>query len=666
MKDPKEKVSEDIRPEAPLVKDLRKKLMQNANKVSKTVNKKNAATDADKELKKDAIMQGKARKVDEKAPAIHKNSAPDISKQTKSNVPPSKTKPSTKAGRGIMDVKSFSENFYAPFPLIKKLNSRRCIALDIDVDKIRYIVAKKSGDLIKVESWGIQKFPTEITHRFKALQITLEHLKQKLYKSGSEVRVSIFSTEFMIKHEVFPYMKKKSELERAIFYKFREEIKHYKDEKYTWGYDVLEQFEEQGIKKIRVQVVIAPWETINRYVYIFEHLKLPVEQLIPRPAALIASYDRMIETPKSDLLINISYDFTQILYLKGGKLEYIRNLGIGARNLEYTIHSDDGRISMDQAVEHLDGSQAKQEEENKESILRKRLLEKLKDLKSKQNPVLHTFFSEILRSIAFIQGNDRHNYIDRILLTGYGIQKESLVPYLKSRLNIPIFVIFPRLADRPLSEQIKFGEFFTTVGTLLQKYDGFNLLPKKFKERTSYRKLGYWLYFIIFLTTLIAGYMSFVQYKLYTKQAALVQEKEKEYIALNPFEQSYKQLLQLISTIKKQNASLKSQVEAQPPILEMMRLFSNITPKEIRLNAFVFRKLESGGKLANEEAIKNMAKYAVTVEGEIQGDFVNGDVKLINFINSLDNLKFFKSIKLDHKERDQQKKVITFGLTLKF
>ena len=663
MKDPKEKATEGKRPEAPLVKDLRKKLMQNKNKIQNANNGKKTSVVRNKELKATTVSKDKIPNGNKNASSVKKENVPVVPKQPKNDKPSIQSKTTESNEKNIFDVKSFSENFYISFPLLKKLNSRRCLALDIDVDKIRYIVAKKSGNLIKVESWGIQRFPAEITHRFKALQITLEHLKQKLYKGGTEVRVSIFSTEIMIKHEIFPYMKKKGELERAIFYKFRDEIKHYKDEKYTWGYDVLEEFEEQGVKKIRVQVVFAPWETVNRYVYIFKHLKLPVEQLIPRPAALIVSYDRMIETPKSDLLINISYDFTQILYLQGGKLEYIRNLGIGSRNLEFTIHSEDGSKAMDQPKEYLNDSQVNSSEN---SILHKRLHERLKDLKVKQNPVLHTFFSEILRSIAFIQGADRHNYIDRILLTGYGIQKESLVPYLKNRLNIPIFVIFPRLADRPLSEQIKFGEFFTTIGTLLQKYDGFNLLPKKFKERTSYRKLGYWLYFIILLTTLIAGYMSFVQYKLYTKQAALVQEKEKEYITLNPFEQSYKQLLQLIGNIKKQNESLKSQVEAQPPILEMMRLFSNITPKEIRLNALVFRKLEAGGKLANEEAVKNMAKYAITVEGEVQGDFVNGDVTLINFINSLDNLKFFKSIKIDHKERDQQKKVITFGLTLKF
>ncbi len=666
MKDPKDKFLQK-ESEAPSIQDLRKKLMHNIQKdkaISPSANlQQQAKENSKRSLKSDKVEKETVDLNKKKASTVPSSTKPkDLAKQPEKRIKHNASKSNQKSAP-IIDVKSFSENFYAPLPLLKKLNSRRCLALDIDVDKIRYIVAKKSGDLIQVETWGIQKFPAEISHRFKALQITMEHLKQKLYKRGTEVRVSIFSTEFMIRQEVFPYMKKKNELEHAIFYKFREEIKRYKDDKYTWGYDIIDTYEEQGIKKVRVQVVFAPWETINRYVYIFEHLKLPVVQLVPRPAALMASYERMIEVPKSDLLINISYDFTQILYLKGGKLEYIRNLGIGSRNLEFTIHNDSSKIPMDTPNPSLGGQSA---ESDTSSILRKRLLEKLKDLKTKQNPVLHTFFSEILRSIAFIQGNDRHNFIDRILLTGYGIQKESLVPYLKTRLNIPIFIIFPRLDDRPSSEQIKFGEFFSTIGTLLQKFKGINLLPKKFMECIFYRKLFRWLFFIMFLTGLIAGHVTYILYKVTKRQTYLVQEKEKEYIVVNPFEKSYKQLLQLIGTLEQQNKKLQSHVEAQPPILEMMRLLSNITPKEIRFNTFVFRKLTAGGKLANQEHLKDMAKYAVTVEGEIHGDFVNGDVVLINFINSLDNLNFFKSIKLDHKERDQQNNTITFGLTIKF
>ncbi len=575
-----------------------------------------------------------------------------------------KKKPAvSKAKIPAEDIRAFSQSFYHPLPLLKKMNSRRCLALDIDVDKIRYILALKSGDFIQVKEWGVQKFPREISHRFRALQITLENIKQKLYKGGTEVRISVFSTDFMIEQDVFPYMKKKEDLKKALFFKFREEIKRFKEDEFLWNYEILEQFEEEGIKKVRVQVVFSPKETINRYMYIFEHLKINVQQLIPRPAGLWAAYERLVENPKSDLLINISYDFTQIIYLKQGNLSYIRNLGVGARNLEFTIHDNSGTLPLETMVTSVNSPVP---ENKQESILRKRLLEKIKDLKTKQNPVLHTFFSEFLRSIAYIQGMDRNNYVDRVLLTGYGIYKESLLPYLKNRLNIPIFVIYPKLDERPLREQLKFGEFFTTFGTLVQKHEGFNLLPEQFKERIRFKKLGRWLFFIMFLTGLIAGYLSFVQYQIYQQQAAVVMQKEKEYLALNPYEQAYKNLLVLIGNAKKENENLKSIVEKRAPVIEMMRLLSNLTPKQIRLNAFVFRKIQSESKMVNQEEAKKLPKYGVTIEGEIVGDFVNGDVILINFINSLNNLKFFKKIHLDHKERDPQNNKINFGLTMEF
>ncbi len=574
--------------------------------------------------------------------------------------PPPPPKP--KNATPVIPVKSYSLDFYHPLPLLKKLNSHRCLALDIDVDKIRYIVAKKSGDLIQIVTWGMQKFPPEITHRFRAMQVALESIKQKLYKAGTEVRVSVFSTEFMIKTDIMPFMKKKNDLERAIFYKYKNELKHFKLDKMYWGYDILQEFEDQGIKKVKLQMVFAPDETINRYIYIFEQLKLPVSQIIPRPAGLLAAYNVMVDNYKSDLLINISYDFTQICYIKGGNLEYIRNLGIGARNLEVSIR-DDGTISPE---DEQDLIKTDKKGEEQESILRKRLLEKLKDLKVKQNPVLHTFFSEILRSIAFIQGNDRKNFVDRVFLTGYGIQKESLLPYLKKRLNIPIFVIYPKFSDCPPEEQLKFGEYFTTVGTVLQKYQGFNLLPESFKEKIFYRKLSRWLYFIMFMFTIIAGYLTALQHKMLVAQKNLLEKRQQEYRVLNPYEESYNQVIKLIGEIQKENKALQSQVDQQPPIVQMMRLFSNLTPKEIRLNTFVFQNLLSDNKLVENADEENIAHYAITIEGEIKGDFVNGDVKLINFINSLDNLKFFKTINLEDKERDQFEKKISFAITLTF
>ncbi len=559
-------------------------------------------------------------------------------------------------------IKSFSTNFYFPLPLIKRLNSQRLLSLDIDVDKIRYLVVRKYGKRLKAEEWGIQKFPQESTQAFRPLQIALENIKRRLYKPGTETRVTFFSTDLLFKNEVFPVMKKKKELEQAIFYRYKDELKHFKNNEFIWSYYVVDEFEEQGVKKQRLQIVFAPEQTVQRFIYIFHHLKLPITYLLPRPMSLVLAYNYMVEEPKSDLLINISYDFTQICYLKSGQLIYLRNLGLGAHNLEVMIKNDD-KIVPDT---NLTVSKDQNKEGTPQSILKKRLQDKLKDLKAKQNPVLHTFFSEILRSIAFIQGNNRKNYIDRIILTGYGILKESLIPYLKSRLSLPLFVMMPKFKKSSSEELLRFGEYTAVLGATLADKDGINLLPKKFLEMLTLSKINKWVNFIIILVVLIFGYLSFFQYSIIKQKKLQIDKLEKEYQALNPFEQSYKKLLQLIGDVQKEKQTLQNKINRKPPVLEMMRLFSNLTPKPIRLTTFVFSKIQNNGKLINENASKDLPKFSINISGEIYGDLVDGNVTLINYINSLNNLRLFKKINLDQKEKDVQQKKIRFSLTLTF
>lgn len=563
---------------------------------------------------------------------------------------------------GMPKIKSFTTAFYRPLPLLKKLNAHRLLSLDIDVDKVRYLIVKKYGKELSVEEWGIQKFPPEITQLFRALQITLENLKRRFYKPGTEVRVTFFSTDLLFKNDVFPVMKKKKELEQAILYRYREDLKHFKDNDYYWSYYVVDEFEDQGLKKQRLQIVFSPSETINRYLYIFHHLKIPVSYLIPRPMSLVLAYNYMVESPKADLLINISYDFTQICYLKSGQLIYLRNLGLGSRNLEVTI-KENGPLVPDSG-EKLEEEPGKTEAQ--ESLLRKRLMEKLKDLKVKQNPVLHTFFSEILRSIAFIQGGNRQNFIDRVILTGYGIQKESLIPYLKSRLSFPIFVMVPRFSSENGDSILRYGEFTAVVGALLAEKDGINLLPQSFLEKINLAKINKWVNFLIVLIVLTFGYLTFVQYSLIQQKQLELEKLEKQYTILNPFEEAYNKLLKSIGDVQKENQNLKEKIQEKPPVLEIMRLFSNLTPKEIRLNTLVFSKVQNEGKLKNENTSAEVPNFTINLSGEISGDLVNGDVILIDFINSLNNLKLFKNINLDQKEKDVEQKKIRFALTMTF
>jgi len=94
----------------------------------------------------------------------NKNQGRDGSEDKKHNI---QHKSSTKAKniqpnhfeQKLHKVKSFSTSFYHPLPLLKKLNAHRLLSLDIDVDKIRYLIVKKYGNDLSVEEWGIQRLP---------------------------------------------------------------------------------------------------------------------------------------------------------------------------------------------------------------------------------------------------------------------------------------------------------------------------------------------------------------------------------------------------------------------------------------------------------------------------------------------------------------------------
>gem|GEM_PF-2109554 len=615
-----------------------------AAKQKKTAGVKKAASSSNK-----ATIPTAAKKHPKSAPPGKKPVRPSSSGNR--TAPPMKVKPVQKQRIYLYD------RFYEKLPFFKRLNSRWHLALDLDPDKIRYVVVRKAGEDIQVIKWGIQKFPSEERDRRKALQIALENVKSKVYKRGMDVTASIFSPEISIRQVIFPKMNKTADLKQAIYNKNIDDLKNF-DEKSVWNYEILDELSSEGIEKYRLMIVAVPEEVISYYVNIFNNAKLELKTLIPRPAALQGTYRRMVFRPDRDLLIDIAYDLTQMCYLKNGELEMIRNVSIGSRNLEVTIR--DQALKMDSKGE---GEKESNDRVEKPSQLRSRLLDKIKDLKSKQNPVLHTFFSEILRSLAYIQGRNVQQYIERIFITGYGIRKESLLPYLKGRLSMPMFVLTPQFVDLD-KRTIEYSGFFSTIGTVLQERPVFNLLPASYKSRFVLRKLNYLLITIIIVLFFGLGYLSVRQKAIILDKQSLAEKYRTEYSNLNPIEKKYKEVLQQIAVINKKNQELKGYVKSKPYIIQVLRLFSNETPRNIHLNKIQFIKLTANTQNTKGSSFHNDYTYQIDIEGFIQIDPLMGDVTLINYINHLKDLKYFKHMELLNKLKDPELSITKFGLRL--
>ncbi len=571
-------------------------------------------------------------------------------------------KPQSKKSKADQSAKTYIfDRFYEKLGLVKKLNARRVLSIDIDPDKIRYVVGSRSGKNLEVKSWGVQKFPADEKDSRKALQIALENIRSKVYSRGVEVSIGIFSPEINIRQVSLPKMKKESDLRQALDFKNQTDLQNY-DENSVWSFEILDEFDKDGTAYCTVLVTSAPAEVVNYYMQIFDNLKIELKHIFPRPAAIQSAYQKMVFRPGRDLLINVAYDLTQMCYLKNGTLNFIRNVSIGSRNLEVTIHTpeDSGVISNTEKKKN-----DKQLSDENPALLRGRLLNKIKDLKNKQNPVLHTFFSEILRSMAFIQGRDVKQYIERIFITGYGIRKESLMPYLRSRLNIPVFILTPQFEDTP-KRTVEFGEYFTTVGNSLQTNKAFNILPESYKLRKVFKKLNYVLVLLILGLVISLGYISIQQNRIIEQKKSLISQYDDEYKILNPFEGMYKDIKAQIQEVNQKNSELHEYVKGRPPIIMVLQFFSNETPAQIRLESFKFKKIlsEEAIKQSDKKVFKNAYNYQIELHGVIRTDPLMGDVTLINYINHLIDLKFFKRVELLNKLKDPEKNTTTFDVRM--
>lgn len=549
-----------------------------------------------------------------------------------------------------------SDQFYNKLPFMRRLGARLVLGLDIDADKIRYTVSKNSRDDCQIVKWGVQKFPSEEKDRRKALQIALENVVTKAYKRSMQVQVSIFSPEISSRQIILPEMKKQSDLEKAIYNKNEIEVQNF-DERSIWTYEILDTFESEGIRKHRIAILAAPEEVINEYTRVFDAVGLEVNQLISRPTAIQFAYRRMVFRPGRDLLIDIGYDLTQMCFIKNGYVEFVRNVSIGSRNLEVTIHNrPEEKQFKKPGLKSAGGDVSEQQPDQ----VRSRLLSRIKDLKTRQNPVLHTFFSEILRSLAFFQGKDVQQYIERIFVTGYGIRKEALLPYLKSRLHIPLFILTPQFEDRDI-KTIEFSEYFSTLGTTAPAKKSVNLLPEKYKNRFLFKRMNAGLAGLLIVLVGVLGMISKSQIELIEKKKETIASYKQEYQTLNPIEGKYQEVLELISDVNQKNTELKSYIKTRPPIIELLRLLSNEVPVGIRLEKIDFVKLNVE---AAKKKFQNDYKFQIDINGVITIDPLMSDVVLINFVNHLIELKYFKHIELLNKLKETDLKITRFGIRL--
>lgn len=597
-----------------------------------------------------------------------KSSTPDAAKVPTSETPKNSNKKETtpanalKLNKSEMDSLHTFDQFNTKLSFTQRISARPSLAFDIDNDKICYVRVKKAGQKIQIEKCGIQTLDADMD-RYKAIQLTLANLKSRIYKHGMKVYVSFYSPDINIRQIIVPKTKRKSDLESAIFFKNQNDLSNFNSES-VWNYQILEEFSEEGTKKLKVLVTAIPYEVVRMYMEILIDVGLSPEKLVPRPFAVASAYNKMVPEPDNDLVVVISTFFTQMYYFRNGKLQFFRNAALGVSNIQKAMEEkNNGSPSADEELSKLS--------EKKESILKtdisasikERLLKKVKESKAEESSVIKMLYSEIKRSVDYINLTYPTEKVKRTFITGSGIQVKEIMSYLQKQSSDSLILLKPQFSSTEINTN-RYGEYFTALGTSLQAGKEFDTIPAQYKTSQVFKNINILLITLLFLT--IAGAVSFSSYQKYDfirNQNTLAQLGQ-QYQILNPIQTKYDDMVGKYNDVHKDKSELLGFVKRTPQLLEVLRLFSNETPPFIILNEMNFEEyVPSKASQKNKGDAKNY-KYQITVAGHIKSDFQMGDVVLINFMNRLNDLNYFEEIKLTNKRKDIDKDLFEFWLQL--
>lgn len=550
---------------------------------------------------------------------------------------------------------AIDDNFFEPLPFLKKLSAKYSLGIDITTDRLYYIIARKVRNRIEIKYWGSEDLTVDEADRYRSLEFALKYIKSQHHRSGMSVHVSFFAPDINIRQIVIPKLKP-AEIRKAILYKNKTDLPNFNEDVW-WDYQILESFRENDKDKLRVLVTAIPGEIVDIHMDLLRKAGLKPDELIPRPFALLSVYQVMVAKKYNDVLIDIGTDTTLICFFVDGKLRHVRNFAVGTNNLKVAIEngvafSDDGK-----PVKNADDESPRGDADN----LRDRLLKKVESLKSRQNPLLQVLLSEILRSLEFFRGPKEEYPINRIFISGAGLKLEAIVSYLKHRLHYPITILAPRFSEK--GDSAENGEFLGALGVQLHSDKSMNVIPKEFSQQERFRNLTLLFVVLLIIEIFAMGYYTFLLNGEKSMLTNRIRGVEAQYRQLNPSERIYNEFIKQLNAIHQEKQRLLAPVKRDARLIEVLKLFSNEVPAEIRLTSLSFTKFMPP-KYQRKKDKKSTPPYhyQVNAVGQIKGDLVMGDVILINFLNKLNDMHYFKKIKIVDKRKTPKKQLFEFEI----
>jgi type IV pilus assembly protein PilM len=246
---------------------------------------------------------------------------------------------------------------------------------------------------------------------------------------------------------------------------------------------VLNEFTEEGVKKLDLIAVACPKDSIERTVSIAHGAGLKLVHLGVAPLALwnALRFWKQMEREGIIAVADLGAAKTGVYLFNNGVLQFSREVAPGGSDITQAILEGMG---LDQDPD-LGFQQAEKMKREMGIVIDTAAPDRSK-ITFLMRPVLEKMTVEIRRSLDYFRNQFHAERIDRLLLTGGGANLKNISAYLAAELRLPveIFNPFKEIALDSRAMDIKYveetGPFYTiAAGVALSEPQAIEFLPGK-------------------------------------------------------------------------------------------------------------------------------------------------------------------------------------------
>lgn len=540
------------------------------------------------------------------------------------------------------------------------------IGIDIGSHSIKLVGLKMTSKGPFLTYLEIQEIPYGKTE-VKEVSEILSGMVRRAGLRGKKVRVSLSGSGTMIRQVIIPSMPK-SEMKEAVRWEIRGHLPFPIDTAQI-DFHLLDEFVEEGVKKLNLMVVACPENLIKRTLAILEGTGLKITHLDVAPFALwnVLIFLNLLPPNETISILDLGAEKTGIHIFKDGILQFSRDITpagmdmtraimeeIPSKETPQTLYEEAERIKEEVGIPS--------ESQPKGRIKGPINLSKISFL---LRPWLERMAGEIRRSMDYFRSQFNVERIDRVLLTGGGAGLKNLLPYLANELNCPVEpvnplkgILFDSKKIDPETIEQKGSAWTIAFGMALPEPKRIELLPvqKPFHFKIQFSK---WIPIITPLVTLFLflWIIWVMEGKLATTQKELEQKRSKV-ADIEALRSRLRLLKEKEEKVKQELSLYPSSISRPIPYRVLLREIHQMLPENMTLSRLEIHrkgkplKKELKGPKAQPPDSQTEGKE-IGLAGFVFGTDLTCLNSLAQFIERLENSPWFKNVRLISAEENK-------------